>query len=90
MNRLTFDAEGKITNSLAIIPKLCARRQGGKRRVDRPQRHEQAILRGAGPRGRPLAFAGNDTTHHSDYGSYELAKCIVEGFATTSCPSPNT
>ena len=25
------------------------------------------------------AFAGKDTTHHHNYGSYELAKCIVQG-----------
>ena len=25
------------------------------------------------------AFAPNDNTHHNNYGSYELAKCIVEG-----------
>jgi hypothetical protein len=25
------------------------------------------------------AFAPNDNTHHDNYGSYELAKCIVEG-----------
>ena len=31
------------------------------------------------PRDAHLAFAGNDTTHHSDYGSYQLAQCIVEG-----------
>ena len=28
----------------------------------------------------PLAFSGGkDVTHHSAYGAYELAKCIVEG-----------
>jgi len=32
------------------------------------------------------AFAGNDTTHHSDYGSYELAKCIVEGIKQDKLP----
>ena len=32
------------------------------------------------------AFAGNDTTHHSDYGSYELAKCIVEGIKQAKLP----
>jgi beta-galactosidase len=32
------------------------------------------------------AFAGNDTTHHSDYGSYELAKCIVEGVRESGLP----
>ncbi len=25
------------------------------------------------------AFAPNDNTHHNKYGSYEIAKCIVEG-----------
>jgi len=28
------------------------------------------------------AFAPNDNTHHNNYGSYELAKCIVEGIRT--------
>lgn len=32
------------------------------------------------------AFAGSDTTHHSNYGSYELAKCIVEGIRQTGLP----
>jgi hypothetical protein len=26
-----------------------------------------------------LAFKEGDATHHSNYGSYELAKCIVAG-----------
>ena len=30
-----------------------------------------------GPVDAHKAFAGKDTTHHSNYGSYELAKCIV-------------
>ena len=32
------------------------------------------------------AFAGKDTTHHSDYGSYELAKCIVQGIKDAKLP----
>ena len=32
-----------------------------------------------GPEKSKLAFAPGDNTHHNDYGSYELAKCIVEG-----------
>lgn len=32
------------------------------------------------------AFAGKDTTHHSNYGSYELAKCIVEGIRQNRLP----
>jgi hypothetical protein len=29
------------------------------------------------------AFAPGDGTHHNDYGSYELARCIVEGIRTS-------
>ena len=32
-----------------------------------------------GPAEAKKAFAPDDTTHHNNYGSYELAKCIVEG-----------
>jgi hypothetical protein len=32
-----------------------------------------------GPEKAHLAFSRRDTTHHSAYGAYELAKCIVEG-----------
>ena len=32
------------------------------------------------------AFAGKDTTHHSNYGSYELAKCVVEGIRQNHLP----
>ena len=39
-----------------------------------------------GPRDAHLAFAGSDTTHHDDYGSYELAKCIVEGIRQAKLP----
>jgi hypothetical protein len=33
-----------------------------------------------------LAFAGSDTTHHDNYGSYELAKCVVEGVRQAKLP----
>jgi len=39
-----------------------------------------------GPAEAHVAFAGNDTTHHSDYGSYELAKCIIEGIRQAKLP----
>jgi hypothetical protein len=32
-----------------------------------------------GPDKSKLAFAPGDNTHHNNYGSYELAKCVVEG-----------
>jgi len=39
-----------------------------------------ALYEALGPDKSPLAFSGGrDATHHSNYGAYELAKCIVEG-----------
>jgi lysophospholipase L1-like esterase len=39
-----------------------------------------AFYQALGPENAPLAFSGGkDITHHSAYGAYELAKCIVEG-----------
>jgi len=32
------------------------------------------------------AFAPGDNTHHNNYGSYELAKCIVEGIKAAKLP----
>jgi hypothetical protein len=32
------------------------------------------------------AFAGKDTTHHDNYGSYELAKCVVQGLKDANSP----
>jgi hypothetical protein len=32
-----------------------------------------------GPDKSKLAFAPGDNTHHNNYGSYELARCVVEG-----------
>jgi len=39
-----------------------------------------AFYEALGPEKAPLAFSGGrDATHHSAYGAYELAKCVVEG-----------
>jgi lysophospholipase L1-like esterase len=39
-----------------------------------------AFYEALGPGKAPLAFSGGrDPTHHSAYGAYELAKCVVEG-----------
>ena len=87
MNRLTFDADGKITNSLGDYPEA----------VRQTAREEKVALidlnamskpfyEALGPVKAHVAFAGNDTTHHSDYGSYELAKCIVQGIKDAKLP----
>jgi lysophospholipase L1-like esterase len=80
VQRRTFDQDGKITNSHGDYPE--AVRQAAK--------EERVALIDLNAMSKPLyeawgvepskrAFAPNDNTHHNNYGSYELAKCIVEG-----------
>ena len=87
MNRLTFGDDGHIANSLGDYPEA----------VRQTAREEKVALidlnamsapfyEALGPVEAHKAFAGNDTTHHSDYGSYELAKCIVEGIRQAKLP----
>jgi lysophospholipase L1-like esterase len=80
MNRLTFDETGHITNSLGDYPE--AVRQAAKEEqvaaIDL-NGMSKPFYEALGPENAHKAFAGNDTTHHSDYGSYELVKCIVQG-----------
>jgi lysophospholipase L1-like esterase len=87
MHRLTFDAEGKITNSLGDYPE--AVRQAAKEEnvalIDL-NAMSKLFYEALGPADAHLAFAGKDTTHHDNYGSYELAKCIVEGIRQTRLP----
>jgi lysophospholipase L1-like esterase len=87
MNRLTFDAEGKITNSLGDYPE--AVRQAAKEEsvalIDL-NAMSKPFYEALGPQDAHKAFAGKDTTHHSDYGSYELAKCVVQGIKDAKLP----
>ena len=80
MHRLTFGEGGKIVNSLGDYPE--AVRQTAKVEsvalIDL-NAMSVALYEALGPRDAHQAFAGNDTTHHDNYGSYELAKCIVQG-----------
>ncbi|HSU68362.1 MAG TPA: rhamnogalacturonan acetylesterase [Tepidisphaeraceae bacterium] len=87
MNRLTFDAAGRITNSLGDYPEA-VRQTGGEEHVaviDLNAMSKQ-LYEALGTNQAHNAFAGNDTTHHSDYGSYELAKCVVEGIREANLP----
>jgi lysophospholipase L1-like esterase len=80
MNRMTFDAEGKVTNSLGDYPEA-VRQAGAEEKVAVIDLNAMSKLfyEALGPKDAVKAFADGDSTHHSNYGSYELAKCIVQG-----------
>jgi lysophospholipase L1-like esterase len=87
MLRLNFDAQGKIVNTLGDYPEA-VRQTAKEEKVALIDLHAMSKLfyEALGPVDAHLAFAGNDTTHHSNYGSYELAKCIVEGIRQAKLP----
>jgi len=80
VQRRSFDKDGKITNSHGDYPEA----------VRQVAKEENVPLIDLNAMSKPLyeawgveaskqAFAPNDNTHHNNYGSYELAKCIVQG-----------
>lgn len=86
-NRLTFGPNGKITNSLGDYPEAVRRtaREEHVPLIDlnaMSAKFYEALV----PRDAHKAFAGRDTTHQDDYGSYELAKCIVQGIKDDKLP----
>ena len=87
VNRLTFDDAGKIINSLGDYPEAVrqAAREENVTLIDL-NTMSKLFYEALGPADAHLAFAAKDTTHHSDYGSYEMAKCIVEGIRHSKLP----
>jgi lysophospholipase L1-like esterase len=80
MQRRNFDGL-TIRNSLGDFPES-ARQTAREENVPLIDLTAMSIAfyEALGPEKAPLAFSGGrDVTHHSDYGAYELAKCIVEG-----------
>jgi lysophospholipase L1-like esterase len=85
VQRRTFDAAGKITNSHGDYPE--AVRQVAQEEIVPLidlNAMSKLLYEAWGPDLSKQAFAPNDNTHHDNYGSYELAKCIVEGIKTAN------
>jgi len=81
MQRRNFDDQGKIRNTLGDFPES-VRQTAKEENVALIDLTAMSIkfYEALGPEKSPLAFSGGrDATHHSNYGAYELAKCIVEG-----------
>jgi lysophospholipase L1-like esterase len=79
MHRRTFDANGKITNSHGDYPE--AVRQAAKEEnvplIDLTAM-SQDLYEALGKDGSGVLFKEGDGTHHNNYGSYQLAKTIVQ------------
>ncbi len=79
VQRRTFD-NGRITNSHGDYPEA-VRQVAKEEKVALIDLNAMSTLfyEALGPEKSKLAFAPGDGTHHNNYGSYELARCIVEG-----------
>lgn len=80
MQRRTFDTAGKITDSHGDYDD--AVREAAKE-LSAPLIDLNAMSKpfyeALGPEESKKAFAPNDGTHHNNYGSYQLARAVVEG-----------
>jgi lysophospholipase L1-like esterase len=85
--RCNFDAQGKIVPSHGDYPKAVRELalEQGVSLIDL-ERMSRALYEALGPGRAPEAFAPGDKTHHSEYGAFELAKCVAAEIRRT-CPS---
>jgi lysophospholipase L1-like esterase len=83
VQRRTFDQNGRITNSHGDYPEAVRQiaREENVPLIDL-NAMSKTLYEAWGPEASKRAFAPNDNTHHDNYGSYELARCIVEGIKT--------
>ena len=85
MNRRSFGPDGKIVNTLGDYPDAM-RQLAGEENVPLIDLNamSKTLYETAGPEKAIMLFEHTsptkfDHTHHSPYGAYELAKCIVQG-----------
>jgi lysophospholipase L1-like esterase len=85
MNRRSFDKQGKITNTFRDYPDAIRKLAADEKLplIDL-QVMSKSLYEALGVDGAVDLFAlpengRRESTHHNDYGSYELAKCIVLG-----------
>lgn len=78
MHRKSLDAAGVITNTLGDYPEAAHQtaREENVPLIDL-NAMSKTFYEALGPRNIGAAF--QDGTHHNNYGSYELARCVVEG-----------
>jgi len=85
--RRTFDANGHITNSLGDYPQASRDVAAATNTalIDLTAM-STTMFEAMGPDTALLAFHAPDTTHFSNYGGYELARCVVLGIIQDKLP----
>jgi lysophospholipase L1-like esterase len=80
VQRRTFDRAGRIMDSHGDYDDAVrqAAKELGAPLIDL-HAMSKPFYEALGPAESARAFAPNDGTHHNNYGSYELARCVVEG-----------
>ena len=80
VSRRSFGDEGKIVSNLGDFPDAVRKVAAGQKvpLIDL-NAMSRAFYEAMGPEKSRRAFAPNDNTHHNNYGSYHLARCVVEG-----------
>jgi lysophospholipase L1-like esterase len=83
VQRRTFDPDQRVTNSHGDYPEA-VRQVAKEEKVALIDLNvmSKTLYEAWGTEPSKRAFAPDDNTHHNNYGSYELAKCIVEGIKT--------
>jgi lysophospholipase L1-like esterase len=78
--RRNFDGKGKVVDTHGRYPE--AMREVAAE-TDTPlvdlEAMSRAFYEALGPEGSAAAFVPGDLTHHSEYGAYELARCVARG-----------
>ena len=79
MNRRNFDDAGHVYSTLKDYPDAvrAVAKEKNLPLIDL-NAMSKPLYEAWGPEKSKLAFAPGDNTHHNDYGSYELARCVVE------------
>lgn len=90
MERRAFDAQGKTVPSLAEYAEA-ARQVAAEEKVafidlNALSKPLYEALEKQGADYSRKAFAGQDDTHHDNYGAYELAKCVIQGIVDAKLP----
>jgi lysophospholipase L1-like esterase len=85
VSRRSFGEDGKIENNLGDFPDA-VRQTAQEEKVALIDLNEMShrFYEAMGKADSPRAFAPRDNTHHNNYGSYEIAKCVVEGIRKSS------